>query len=299
MVGGPGGIEAFNSRFQSKSITRGSSEPPWPTPSVFGASAADTLGDLRRRIDAYDKAAANDSFADTYVERTGIWGARIAAGEVSEHLYPKAKPDWNNALHEKLNPFATGAVSYEKILGLDSIKLEVGKDAYFKNYRQVLSLEGWETYKEGVRENFRGFLCPKAMHFISPKDYFKQTIFSFNIQRITEQLKDGHFMAALSRIAGPLLMGWGVISRTKENYEDSKSQGLQGQALLGKTLKAFIGQSVKSIVSWEAGTIGYAIGASALCIGGAPAVIGGILLGGILGTACYKALSRIMPDSKL
>lgn len=263
---------------------------------MFGNSASNTLGDLRRRIDAYDKPANHDSFTDTYVERTGIWGARIAAGEVSEHFYPQAKPDWNNALNEKLNPFATGAVSYEKILGLDTLKVTVGEAEHFKTYRSVASKAGWNAYKYSVTENFRGFLRPSVMEPIAPGEFVRNTLLGRNAEKITEQLKEGRFMAALSRIAGPLLLSIGIISRTKDAYRVEKSDGITGLKLLGLTVKAFLGQTVKSTMCWEAASVGGAIGAAAICIGPLPALAAGILVGGIFGTACYKLLSKWIPD---
>lgn len=296
MVGGPGGIEAFNSRLQPKPISRGSSQAPWPASPMFGLSGTDSLVDLRRRIDAYDKASSNDSFADTYVERTGIWGARIAAGEVSEHLYPKAKPELNNALHERLNPIASGAVSYEKILGLDVLKVKVGEAEHFKTYRSVASKAGWDAYKYSVTENFRGFLRPSVMEPVAPGEFVRNTLLGRNAEKITEQLKEGRFMAALSRIAGPLLLSIGIVSRTKDAYVAAKSEGITGLKLLGRTAKACLGQTVKSVMCWEAASVGVAIGAAAVCVGTVPALAGGILVGSIFGTACYKLLSQWLPD---
>jgi len=302
MVGGPGGIEAFNSRFQPKPISRGSLEPQWPSSPVFGSSGADTLGDLRRRIDSYDKAAVGSVFhsgpiqKDTFAPRpmSDQWAActghrlvRDFGGDyLDKHvILPHKVTEALKSLGNKANPFVQASLGYGDVFKMDYHVVMTGPQKQFKSEWDCLfSRDGRQQLAEKAYQNIRSLKKPD----INPFEYFKRVVVSGNISDVTAPLENERFFTGIFKAGWLFLGALPVFERTLRTFQDTHS-GLA-------SAKTFARESMKALASWEFATVGTLIGGMLCPVKGAAMLFSKAICMGLFSAMAHSALDKLIHE---
>lgn len=179
------------------------------------------------------------------------------------------------------NPFTSQAMSYETVLKIDPNRLSVGKGMKFETYRQIASKEGLKDMAATVRSNFsQTGICKK----LSCKEYLKKVVVAGNLESITQPLAKGLLFSVVARLGCAVLAIIKPFKKASQSYRETHS--------VLSAAKAFGEQSAKSLVAWEAGSVGFAVGAALLPVG-ALSVAAGIAGMALTSTAVSRVLDKL------
>jgi hypothetical protein len=267
--------------------------------------------DLNRRIQKYDQAAPVPAFVsgtlalgDKLSENALVWGSRLLGAHVGDKFY---RLPTNNPFGQKAKKFlhhlAPTPRSYQEILfnSKDFGYYDIGQNEYFKTYRQYyLTAEGRQAWLNTAKENLSPFKPRLFMKNIFSMSYLRDTVLGNNIDSILSVLREGKISSALLRSFALLTVPFNILLQTRNayRYEKSREDGtlLSKVKTLGLTLKTSLEQTVKSVTTWELGTLGMRFGRILMATMGWPATIVGLALGIAMGGIGYSALSVIIPD---
>lgn len=256
-----------------------------------------------------------ETFGESWLSGSGKWYLRIALGHLgdryvlgvgpSDRLFEYGRRTPKGPIHEpltKLKAYVEGKASqnarhYQQILGVKTDTLSQGM--HFERYRELLTRDGWRQYQGMVGRNFAEFLRPEHRQGLSVRSYLRDTLVGQNVKGLTEPLSQGRYCTVAAKSLGLGFLGWDVFSKTRDAYRFSRIQQDSLGTTLGKTATTFAGQAAKGVICWELGTIGAALGSAVFCVGFWPALLGGVLVGGLFGTLGHKALSKLIPDPVL
>lgn len=195
--------------------------------------------------------------------------------------YVPVSPDVQRFLQRAgraLNPFSQGVFRYEQVFGLDYQHIDIGPDNPFRSYRQIFATKaGRAEIVEAVRDNFKGAHLPRGFSF-------KNTVMADNIDRISGPMQAGKAFTSFARVG---MIGTSLLTvgkRTREEYKNSGS--------LLKSAVVFAKEAVKSLISWEIGSLGYLVGFAAVPVG-ALAPVAGIAGMAIASTLAHRALDQV------
>lgn len=272
------------------------------------------------------------SFWDAWTTTTGRWLGRSYAGRIIDQALEQtglsSKGEQiikkrTRGLERPAGSIAAHAVNYRQIFNVGKSMEELAKNPKAFEFHTV----GWrnltpQNYANTVQSNFTnafkpssytGGLTPGQYILQNPGSYLKNTVINGNVKAIAETIRDGKNPGAgVMSVFGLGLLGYGVFNSTKVAYQLAKAEedGSMSSKLrtAGKTSQAFLTKAFKSAMAWEAGSIGFMLGAGLFCVGSGAAtatlgatlipLMGGVAMGALFGTMTNKALSYVLPDPK-
>lgn len=313
----------------SSMVFEGASQSPAysgfkPIVSQQFTAARNMFNQAGQRITRYDQLAQKPQFVPSetgFLEKWGTGsGKRFLRDTLSLYGDKVFAASKHNAavtgIHNTLSPWAKNALHYRDILGIDTMSYasEIGKGKYFKNYWDFFtSPEGREAWRKGINKNFERFLDPTLRQNLTFGSFLKQLVWGDNVKTISEPLgteiknavtgEETGKVKSCTSLLRTISLGvflWGILSKTQDAYRVAKSEEdgsfLSKLLTIGKTAYAFVTQSIKGLISWELGTIGFAIGMALIPVGGIPGFIAGAIGSGLFGAISYKLLSQVIAD---
>lgn len=295
-VGGLPSFDPFERGWQSSARPSPGSQYREPGLNPFSPDVLhgplNTLADVRKRIDAYDKKTTGDYF----IESTAPWMARNLVAQVGQNIMDKSpysplvkstSQEIYEALPKSLSSWADSKITYHELFNIFEDSIEKPAEMTWREFATDKNVQ--KLYKEVVYDNFKDFQLPS----IKPTEYFKHVIAQYNIGNVVADLKEGRFFPAIAKSLGIGTLFYNVKTRTKEVYDQEKAKedgSLTSQmTTFGKTLWGFGKELVQSVTAWELGRIGFMVGSSLFCIGTIPKMVSGILFGGLF-EAGFKKL---------
>lgn len=252
--------------------------------------------DLNQAIQRYDR-MASDSFTDQWAQSSAVWGARVTGSYVGEKYLPQIPFPFREWGLSKLDPLAKDYMSYNRLLGIGSHQIGIGSPHYFTSYRHFLaSPEKWEAWQTLVKANFKHFLKPNLNEPAPFRARLHQTAIGYNAEFLAKPLREKHFYGATLNLLAVGLLLKGIVSKSHDAFVLSRNRGDGLLKTLGHTLATFLAESAKGAVSWELGTIGFSMGVALLPIGILPAIVAGIITGGLFGSLGYHLLNKVIPE---
>ncbi|MEB3245687.1 MAG: hypothetical protein VKJ06_06860 [Vampirovibrionales bacterium] len=238
--------------------------------------------------------------AERYQNSVKKWGAREALANLGNRFFGA------NGLDDLVNGWTTGlvtdktlqtanmtrqnAASYAELLNLGQngvsasqwMQADVRQAVRAANWQNAFNTQTWQTLKT------------------NPGHVLKQRVYG-NIAPAAEALATGkNWAGGAMNVLGLGMLGYSIADGTRKGYLYAKSQE-DGSArsrlrTAATTLNSFVGQGLKSIVSWEAGSIGFALTKATLGLGGLPGVLAGVAGGGVFSALSYVGLSKVIPE---
>lgn len=241
-------------------------------------------------------------FLDKWASSAALWGTRHGLGESLDRYLGLHRPAFASDVSKRLAD-----------LGIDSFD---GKDAGPLSYSNILKLKtdyvswrdlSWKSFNDIVRENTQPLrehlksASPKTFfQDVTGKAYLKETLWEGNVKPFKELLSGSrqNLCMNLGYTFGVGLSGASVIKTGVQHYRywkrrEDGSIGSQWHTAY-ETSKAVCQKALQSFGSWEAASIGMAVGRALLPIGAIP--IGGILVGALFATTAYKAIGKLFPS---
>lgn len=184
------------------------------------------------------------------------------------------------------------------------------QDPMGRSYSQIMNLGtdqvhasqfSWEKMKQTATKNFSNFGQDLKAGNFSPKAYVQETLLKRNFQPV-KNLFNGNATQAtgqgLVNTAGGALVGYDLIKNTRDTYKDAKTKedGSFGSKLntAKETSVAFGKYSLRDGTSWEAASIGGAIGKALMPVSIKGVPVGGVLFGAMGGVAAQKGMNQVL-----
>ncbi len=229
------------------------------------------------------------SLSDKWVESSTKRAARDALCHLGDSAWRlNASSPFVMRIGQKFAPISNNAVGYDKLMGInDKVFRGIGKERQFENLQSFFkSDEGRRTYCGYVKNNFKGFMNPAVCHEFTPGGFARNTLVRDNIKSFVNPLAKGKICSSLVKSSFAGLTLWGVVSKTGKSYGEEKS--------VKKAFFTFCRESFKSLLIWEAGSIGLFIGKALMPVGWL-ATVAGILGVSLASALSYKAVNKIIP----
>ncbi len=271
------------------------------------AAAETTQADLPKApLIGSGKGASEPGFGGDFAEH--VWALTQRDMEVQAinqlaNTLKSSKPVHTDSFSKALSGDREG-LNYTKLLALENETVPVSK-ASFKSYGQAVKANFSKT-SALLKEKGTGFFSSRGITF---RKYLKETVVDENIHPIKEVFQKGKPTNWGNSLIRPLsfgLVGSDIYKKTKSVYQADKAKedgSLSSKFhTYGDTARTAVGQTGKSLVSWEAGGFGFALGKALLPftakIPGLNIVLplGGILMGGLTGGLALEGMNHILPD---
>lgn len=164
----------------------------------------------------------------------------------------------------------------------------------------------WEKMKQTVSKNISGFGKDLKAGNISPKTYFQETLWRRNVEPV-KNLFTGNSTKTLGQglinTGGAALVGYDVLKNTTATYKDAKARedgSFSGKLNTAKeTTVAFGKYGARDATSWEAASVGGAIGKAVMPISIKGVPIGGVLFGALGGVLGQKTMNHVLKTGDL
>lgn len=175
-------------------------------------------------------------------------------------------------------PITSQARGYSQVFNIGTDVLEISPGQKLASYSDVFTKKGMGLVKKTAINNF------KTAKFC-PENYFTKTVIADNLKNITTPMAQGKIFTACGKLFGPVMASASVVLKTGKTYNQTGSKT--------ETVKTFTKECGKSLIAWEAGKIGFTLGALIFPVG-IFGVIGKIVGMGLSSTLAYKASEKII-----
>lgn len=193
-------------------------------------------------------------------------------------------PRWSQHIAEMAEPLTRQSQNYMDLFNLQRFEAQVGKGEYFETYRSYFgSKDGWLSYKEALTDSFKDAKLPKNLNV---KSFIKNTLIAPNVDAVTSYWKEGKFFTGLSKVLGIGMSCIPIIHRACETYKDTQSSV--------KTSITVAKESLKAIVAWEVGSIGFVLGMILMPVSGL-SYFAGLIGMGIASVLAHKLIEILFP----
>ena len=193
------------------------------------------------------------------------WLGRVWAGQTGDQFVGKLiekgkipaapKIQLNEPAVKPLGLMAKGSLGWEHLLGWNTQTPDPKTAAY--------ATRNWANYQRYVGNRLKAPRTTLAqaggLRRVVPQ------LLTNNFKGLVTAMEQGKWLTAGSTMLGMGLFGLGVAKETKDNYDRAKREEIHGGgdpfSTAAKTAGSFTKALGKAALSWEAGTIGFKLGA--------------------------------------